>query len=59
MVNNAGYLKMNRPLIKVSNKEAQDMWNLNFMAAFALAREALPHIRKVKGNILFISSVGG
>ncbi len=31
----------------------------NLCVPFALAREALPHLRKVKGSITFISSDSG
>ena len=33
--------------------------DVNFYAPFILSQEALPHLEKTKGNIVFISSVAG
>ncbi len=35
------------------------MMDVNFYAPFILSQEALPHLEKTKGNIVFISSVAG
>jgi NAD(P)-dependent dehydrogenase (short-subunit alcohol dehydrogenase family) len=50
---------MNHTVEETSDELIRKIFELNFFAAHALTREALPHIRKVKGNILFMSSVAG
>ncbi len=44
---------------EMPNEMFQEVINLNLTSPFAMTREALPHIRKTKGNIIFISSIGG
>lgn len=33
--------------------------DLNLVGPFVLTKHALPHLEKTKGNILYVSSVGG
>ncbi len=47
------------PVANTPDNLAQKIFTLNFFSPLALTRESLPHIRKVKGNIVFISSVVG
>ena len=58
LVNNAGVLSMSS-IAEQSTEEAQRVMNLNYMSPLVLTREALPHVRKTQGNVVFISSVGG
>ncbi len=56
LINNAGKAKR-CPVDEQSVEEAKEMMDLNFFSPMALTQAALPHIRKTKGNIIFISSV--
>ncbi len=58
LVNNAG-IEGSGALADLTTEEAQRVMNFNFMMPFILTREALPHLRKTKGNVIFISSCGG
>ncbi len=58
-MNNAGISDSAKPVSETANDEAQRVFTVNFFASLALTREALPHIRNVKGNVIFISSVAG
>ena len=39
--------------------DMQDLLQLNFISIFAACKYALPHLRKVKGNIINMSSLVG
>lgn len=56
LVNNAGWHPPPKPIDDFSVKEMQDLFNLNFISYFAACKFALPHLRKVKGNIINMSS---
>ncbi len=43
----------------ITVEQMTKVMNINFISPFGLTKEALPHIRKEKGNIIFISSIGG
>eukprot|EP00927_Polykrikos_kofoidii_P063428 TRINITY_DN58239_c0_g1_i1.p1 TRINITY_DN58239_c0_g1~~TRINITY_DN58239_c0_g1_i1.p1 ORF type:complete len:289 (+),score=38.29 TRINITY_DN58239_c0_g1_i1:56-922(+) len=59
LVNNAGKHPPHMPIDDFSVEDMQDLVQLNFVPVFALCKFALPHIRKVKGNIINISSLVG
>lgn len=59
IVNNAGWHPPPKTIDQFSVDEAQDLMQLNFVSVFALSKFALPHLRKVKGNIISISSLVG
>ncbi len=59
LVNNAGYADNGHTLATTPDEIPQRMFTVNVFAPMALTREALPHIRKFKGNVIFISSVAG
>ncbi len=58
LVNNAGVYK-SAPVAEMSNETFLYVMNLNLTAPMVLSREAIPHLRKTKGNMIHISSVGG
>ena len=58
LVNCAGIVHAERA-IDTKTEDFQRIINFNLTMPFVLAREALPHLRKVKGNIIFISSDSG
>ncbi len=60
IVNNAAITDASQTKVAdVSSEMVNKILAVNFMAPFILAQEALPHIRKVKGNIVFINSATG
>ncbi len=59
LINNAGIDDHTCTITETPNDLVQKIFTVNCFAPLALTREALPHIRKVKGNIVFISSVFG
>ncbi len=59
LVNNAGALDFVHAISETQDDLAQKYFTLNFFAPLALTREALPLIRKVKGNIIYMSSIVG
>ncbi len=59
LVNNAGMSAPGKPVSAVTAEEWDFMFRLNVTSPMIVAREALQHLRKVKGNIIFISSVRG
>ncbi len=58
LVNNAAFGQF-ASIGESTDEMSSQVFAVNFFAPLALTREALPHIRKVKGNVIFISSVGG
>ncbi len=58
-MNNAGYGDHDHSVATTPDDLAQRMFTVNVFAPLALTREALPHIRKAKGNIVYITSVAG
>jgi len=58
LINNAG--KSMRGLFAETDLDLfQKVMDINFTGAVTITKLALPHIRKAKGNIVFISSVAG
>eukprot|EP01062_Namystynia_karyoxenos_P021473 TRINITY_DN1816_c1_g1_i1.p1 TRINITY_DN1816_c1_g1~~TRINITY_DN1816_c1_g1_i1.p1 ORF type:complete len:359 (+),score=88.22 TRINITY_DN1816_c1_g1_i1:72-1079(+) len=56
LINNAGWHPPPKTIDDFSVAECQDLMQLNFISYYALCKFALPHIRKVRGNIINISS---
>lgn len=59
LINNAGYHPPDYTIDQFSLEDAQSLMNLNFFSMFSLCKLALPHLRKVKGNIINMSSLVG
>ncbi len=56
MVNNAGIMPKSATVREESLEAAKEVMAVNYFAPFILAREAIPFLEKVKGNIVFTSS---
>jgi NAD(P)-dependent dehydrogenase (short-subunit alcohol dehydrogenase family) len=59
LINNAGWHPGHRPIDGFSVEEFRELLELNLVSAFAACKFALPHLRKVKGNIINMSSLVG
>ena len=58
MICNAGILEGSK-LADMKTETYEKLLQVNLIAPFVLARESIPHLREVKGNIVIISSVTG
>ena len=56
LINNAGWHPPPATIDDFSVDEMQDLFQLNFVSIFAACKIALPHLRKVGGNIINMSS---
>ena len=59
LINNAGYHPPQKPIDDFSLKELMDVLQINLISYFVACKHALPHLRKVQGNIINISSLVG
>jgi NAD(P)-dependent dehydrogenase (short-subunit alcohol dehydrogenase family) len=59
LVNNAGWHPPHRPIDDFSVQDFRDLLELNLVSVFAACKAALPHLRKVQGNIINLSSLVG
>ena len=59
LVNNAGWHPPHKPIDDFSVENFQELLNLNLVSAFAACKFALPHLRRVQGNIINMSSLVG
>jgi len=59
VINNAGWHPPPGTIDDFSVADMQDLFQLNFVSYFAICKEALPHLRKTKGNIINMSSFVG
>ncbi|HWK10987.1 MAG TPA: SDR family NAD(P)-dependent oxidoreductase [Vicinamibacterales bacterium] len=59
LINNAGWHPPHKPIDDFSVDDFRSLLNLNLVSYFAACKFALPHIRKVKGNIINMSSLVG
>lgn len=57
LINNAGYL-VNKPLLELSDADAEQMVNVNFTSAFKLIKATLPLMTK-NSHVVNIGSMGG
>jgi len=44
---------------QVDPDEYLSLLNVNVVAPVALTKQAMPHLRKTKGSVVFVSSIGG
>jgi NAD(P)-dependent dehydrogenase (short-subunit alcohol dehydrogenase family) len=56
LINNAGWHPPPKSIDEFSIEDMQDLFQLNFISYFAACKFALPHIRKVQGNIINMGS---
>src|SRR5882672_1095353 len=59
LINNAGWHPPHKPVDDFSVQDFRDLLELNLVSVFAGCKFALPHLRKVKGNIINMSSLVG
>lgn len=57
LINNAGWHPAHQPIDEFSVEEFRSLLDLNVVSYFAACKLALPHLRKVKGNIINLSSL--
>jgi NAD(P)-dependent dehydrogenase (short-subunit alcohol dehydrogenase family) len=59
LINNAGWHPPHKTIDEFSIEDFRSLLNLNIVSYFAACKYALPHLRKVKGNIINMSSLVG
>src|SRR6266540_1816630 len=59
LINNAGWHPPHQPIDAFSVEDFRSLLDLNLVSYFAACKFALPHLRKVKGNIINMSSLVG
>jgi NAD(P)-dependent dehydrogenase (short-subunit alcohol dehydrogenase family) len=59
LINNAGWHPPHRRIDDYSIEDLRSLLDLNLVSYFAACKFALPHLRKVKGNIINMSSLVG
>ncbi|HTL43483.1 MAG TPA: SDR family NAD(P)-dependent oxidoreductase [Vicinamibacterales bacterium] len=59
LINNAGWHPPHQPIDDFSVDDFRSLLNLNLVSYFAACKFALPHLRRVKGNIINMSSLVG
>ncbi|ESO97804.1 hypothetical protein LOTGIDRAFT_208963 [Lottia gigantea] len=59
LVNNAGSHPPHMPIDDFSSDDFRELLNLNLVSYFIACKYALPHLRKVEGNIINMSSLVG
>jgi NAD(P)-dependent dehydrogenase (short-subunit alcohol dehydrogenase family) len=57
LINNAGWHPRHQPIDAFSVEDFRSLLDLNLVSYFAACKFALPHLRKVKGNIINMSSL--
>jgi len=59
LINNAGWHPPHKPIDDFSIEDFRELLNLNLVSIFAACKFALPHLRRVQGNIINLSSLVG
>jgi NAD(P)-dependent dehydrogenase (short-subunit alcohol dehydrogenase family) len=59
LINNAGWHPPHKPIDDFSIEDFRELLNLNLVSIFAACKFALPHLRRVQGNIINMSSLVG
>jgi NAD(P)-dependent dehydrogenase (short-subunit alcohol dehydrogenase family) len=59
LINNAGWHPPHKPIDDFSIEDFRELLNLNLVSMFAACKFALPHLRRVQGNIINMSSLVG
>ena len=59
LINNAGWHPPHKTLDDFTAEEMSSLFQLNFLSYFIACKHSLPHLRKVEGNIINMSSLVG
>jgi NAD(P)-dependent dehydrogenase (short-subunit alcohol dehydrogenase family) len=59
LINNAGWHPPHKPIDEFSVEDFRALLELNLVSYFAACKFALPHLRKVRGNVINMSSLVG
>ena len=59
LINNAGWHPPHRPIDDFTAQDFRDLLELNLVSMFVACQQALPYLRKTKGNIINMSSLVG
>ncbi|MFI5183278.1 MAG: SDR family NAD(P)-dependent oxidoreductase [Vicinamibacteria bacterium] len=59
LINNAGWHPPHKPIDDFTSQEFRHLLDLNLVSMFVACQEALPLLRRVKGNIINMSSLVG
>jgi NAD(P)-dependent dehydrogenase (short-subunit alcohol dehydrogenase family) len=59
LINNAGWHPPHKPIDAFSAQDFRDLLELNLVSIFVACQQALPHLRKTRGNIINMSSLVG
>jgi NAD(P)-dependent dehydrogenase (short-subunit alcohol dehydrogenase family) len=59
LINNAGWHPPHKPIDQFSAQEFRELLELNLVSMFVACKAALPHLRRVRGNIINLSSLVG
>eukprot|EP00095_Tigriopus_kingsejongensis_P002501 maker-scaffold64_size435223-snap-gene-2.21 protein:Tk02501 transcript:maker-scaffold64_size435223-snap-gene-2.21-mRNA-1 annotation:"short-chain dehydrogenase reductase sdr domain containing protein" len=59
LISNAGQVAKTMPILEKSVASVQDMMLLNYTSHFVLTQQALPHLERTKGTILYTGSIFG
>jgi NAD(P)-dependent dehydrogenase (short-subunit alcohol dehydrogenase family) len=59
LINNAGWHPPHKPIDDFSVEEFRALLELNLVSVFTACRLALPHLRRVRGNVINMSSLVG
>jgi len=59
LINNAGWHPPHKPIDDFRAQEFRELLELNLVSMFVACQEALPHLRKTKGNVINLSSLVG
>lgn len=59
LINNAGWHPPHVPIDDFSEQDFRELLDLNLVGMFTACKRALPHLRKVQGNIINLSSLVG
>ena len=59
LINNAGWHPPHRPIDDFTAQDFRELLELNLVSLFVACQQALPYLRKTKGNIINLSSLVG
>jgi NAD(P)-dependent dehydrogenase (short-subunit alcohol dehydrogenase family) len=59
LINNAGWHPPHKPIDEFSAQEFRDLLERNVVSLFVASQQALPHLRRTRGNIVNMSSLVG
>jgi NAD(P)-dependent dehydrogenase (short-subunit alcohol dehydrogenase family) len=59
LINNAGWHPPHKPIDDFTAQDFRDLLELNLVSIFVACQEALPHLRKTRGNVINMSSLVG